>query len=354
MTSEPAAAWYFDGRAADRRPAAVSRHAAGLEVNIEARGAAIWPDGTWRAAVDASMNRVRIERLPYTGECLIVEDENFARAFYAGQPLNSAVFGRKRLALVIMSAAAFAAAAGMWFGYQKLTVRLAHAIPRAAEERLGRAFVAGLAASPIEDERVNGGVRRIMARLEAGRPSPYTWRVTVTRNAESNAWAGPGGYLGIHSGMICAMDSPDQVAAVLAHEMTHGIERHATRNLIRILGFRLGISLVLGGGDEWADSVAMLGALRYMRSDEEAADSGALAVLNSAGIDPNSLAEAFERLEKRSSGLPGVLVYLSTHPPLSQRIAAAKRVRRLESYRSSVLPPAQWMDLRSGCDCQAR
>jgi predicted Zn-dependent protease len=133
--------------------------------------------------------------------------------------------------------------------------------------------------------------------------------------------------------------------------MTHGLERHATRNLIRILGFRLGVSLLLGGGDEWVDNVVMLGALDYMRSDEEAADKGALVLLINAGIDPASLAGAFERLERQTSELPGALKYLSTHPPLSHRIAAVKQASPPGRRWTSALSPPAWRDLRSACDC---
>lgn len=91
-----------------------------------------------------------------------------------------------------------------------------------------------------------------------------------------------------------------------------------------------------------------------MRSDEESADRGALRLLVRSRIDPSALANAFEQLEKHAPELPGALNYLSTHPPLGRRRAAAAdaaREARAMAPWTTALDGAGWGRLRTGCGC---
>jgi predicted Zn-dependent protease len=123
-----------------------------------------------------------------------------------------------------------------------------------------------------------------------------------------------------------------------------------------MLGVRLAIALVAGGGDTLLDTATMVGSLNYMRGDEEAADRGAVEWLVRARIDPVALSTAFERLAEETPDMPGAFRYLSTHPPLSQRrteaIAAARKAKSQGVIEwLPALSPVMWRQLRAGCMC---
>lgn len=96
------------------------------------------------------------------------------------------------------------------------------------------------------------------------------------------------------------------------------------------------------------DSAAMLGALHYMRSDEETADGGGQALLVRAGIDADVMERAFGRLEKDSVGIPA---YLSSHPATAKgRKKAAEFARSNRTAAGGPLMSAQqWQKLKSAC-----
>jgi predicted Zn-dependent protease len=122
------------------------------------------------------------------------------------------------------------------------------------------------------------------------------------------------------------MDNPEQLAAVLAHEMQHVVQRHSMKGMVRAIGLQAVLSLVLGDAGILGDLAGNLTALQFIRSDEESADDAALQTLLRARIAPSEMQKAFGNLAKSENGDPleGSLKYLSTHPPLSERI---ERVR---------------------------
>lgn len=351
-----ARAWYFDGQSGARLQATAVYTPTGIEFSANGGPVQFWANGTWRSVVEPSFRRARIERLPYSGEALVVEDTDFVRSLSPKLSINAAIHRRRFAALSALAAISAALGAGIWIGYPYLTDKVALVLPLALEEQLGSAVASGLARDELEGQSIDGPMETLVGRLDRSRPSPYTWRVKITNDWDVNAWAAPGGYIGIHRGLVCAMESPDQLAGVLAHEMTHGIERHSTRNLVRMLGVRLAIALVAGGGDTLLDTATMVGSLNYMRGDEEAADRGAVEWLVRARIDPAALSTAFERLAEETPDMPGALQYLSTHPPLSQRrteaIAAARRAKSQGVIEwLPALTPISWRQLRTGCMC---
>jgi predicted Zn-dependent protease len=348
--------WYFDGRSAARETVLVWRCEDGIAFADDGQSTSVWPAGSWRAAVHPSLASVRIERLPYSGESLIVEDERFAASMVTGPSINAAIYERGTLALVVLAVMAALAAAAVWWSYPFVAQRLADSLPVAVEERWGAAVAASIAppSQRVESSTLKAASEALIGRLRPT-PSPYTWHIAIVNDPMVNAWAAPGGHIAIYSGLVCALQNPDQLAAVAGHEMTHVIERHSTRNLIRTLGVRLGIALLFGGGDHLLDAAAMLGALRYMRSDENSADRGAMRLLVRSHIDPTALAAAFEHIQKHAPELPGALQYVSTHPTLAERRAiAAEEAHRRRGALNSWMPALntrEWQAIRKACGC---
>ncbi len=202
-------------------------------------------------------------------------------------------------------------------------------VPLSIEDKLGEAAVAGMIRRDAlcDEAETRALMDAIVARLRlASQTNPYRFEVRVVRNPQVNAMAAPGGHVIAFSGLIDRMDNPEQVAAVLAHEMQHVIQRHSMRGIVRALGMQAFLSLVVGDPGILGDLAGNLGALHFARSDEESADDGALDTLLRAGIAPLQMEKAFENLAKstREDPMGGSIKYLSTHPSLAERIARVK------------------------------
>jgi predicted Zn-dependent protease len=189
------------------------------------------------------------------------------------------------------------------------------------------------------------GVGRALAAHSDSKPlNGYTF--FVVRNHSINAFAGPGGYIGVHSGLILEATTEAQLAGVLAHEIAHVSQRHIARSFARsqrdsyatLAAILAGI--VIGSQNPQAGQAAITGGIaaeaqrqiNYTRSNEYEADRIGIALLARAGYTPVGMTEFFETL-MRSSGVGGSQVpeFLRTHPLSQNRIAeAASRAGSLE------------------------
>lgn len=217
----------------------------------------------------------------------------------------------------------------IWQGIPLLLAGAVRLVPISWEDKMGQAVVAGITRTdPVcTDAPTRELVTRVLARLEESMPkTPYRFDVQVVRNPLVNAMAAPGGHIIVYSGLIERMDTAEQLAAVLAHEMQHVVQRHSMKGVVRAIGLQTFLSLVLGDVGMLGDLAGNLTALQFMRADEESADDAALQTMLRAGIAPEEMQKAFENLAKSEKGdAPGgSLKYLSTHPPLAERI---ERVR---------------------------
>lgn len=158
------------------------------------------------------------------------------------------------------------------------------------------------------------------------------------RNPEINAFAMPGGFIGVHTGLIVGSGSESEVAGVVAHEIAHVTQRHIARGLtqqrqsshiaLASIAAALLAALVPGGGQAamgiaaFGQAAAIDRQLGFSREAEQEADRNGLEMLRKAGYDPNGMANMFGRLTKASSlneGRGGG-AYVSTHPLSLQRM----------------------------------
>ncbi|MEY4546729.1 MAG: hypothetical protein RL685_2924 [Pseudomonadota bacterium] len=229
----------------------------------------------------------------------------------------------------------------IWLAYAA-SDKLADALPARFDAELARPFWAQLEASP---ERCRAGSAPqyldalVQPLLSAAGDSPFEYRFLVLKDPVVNAFALPGGYVVVNLGLLQAAQSGEEVAAVLAHEISHVQLRHGSRRLLRTLGGSLVLSWLLGSSDPGV----LIGALRELeskrhdRGEEADADTEGLALLASAGISPQGMASFFERLAQQAS--PPAL--LSTHPDPGTR---AERARQASGRTTAQLPalPASW------------
>jgi predicted Zn-dependent protease len=159
-----------------------------------------------------------------------------------------------------------------------------------------------------------------------------------------NAFAAPGGFVGINSGLITETESEGELAAVLAHEISHVTQRHIARTLE--LANRATVPMIAGmiaailigtqspqAGVATAAAVqgkAQQALLDFTRANEQEADRVGMQLLADAELDPRAMPEFFERLQESSRYYAHPPEFLSTHPVTTNRIAESRD--RAESY----------------------
>ena len=165
----------------------------------------------------------------------------------------------------------------------------------------------------------------------------YQYHFHISRDEQVNAFALPGGYIVINSGLILKADSADEMLGVVAHEIAHVTEQHSVRNIMGTAGVYLTINAMLGDMTGLlavvADAAPFLINQSYSRGFESEADEEGLALLHRAGINPEGLLTFFEKLraleqekmqdmagEDNSEAMATTLKFLSTHPATDDRI----------------------------------
>ena len=172
--------------------------------------------------------------------------------------------------------------------------------------------------------------------IEALGPTPWRFELMVSDASDVNAFALPGGYVVVNAGLLSEARSGEEVAAVLAHELSHVTARHSTQRLAASLGATAALGLVLGVVDLGAPAytLAHLASLGYERGQEREADELGQALLERAGISPIGMATFFERL----SGELTPPELLSTHPDPGGRAERARAAA--QGYEPRVVLPA--------------
>ena len=190
----------------------------------------------------------------------------------------------------------------------------------------------------VENEAVQDYVRCVCTAVTSALPEPRVtkeWEITVfSKDDAINAFALPGGNIGVYTGLLDVAETPDQLAAVVSHEVAHVRLEHANARISANYATQVGVSLVgavLGGsegGNEQLYSLLGLGAqvgvlLPYNRSQESEADLLGLEYMAAAGFDPEA-SVALWRNMKEASG-EGPPEFLSTHPSKGTRIQTLRK-----------------------------
>jgi predicted Zn-dependent protease len=198
-------------------------------------------------------------------------------------------------------------------------------VPYEQEAQLGGLLLAQLRLQmPLhEDGPAVAAVRDIGEQLTIGSKHHYRWLVADL--PDLNAFAAPGGVVVVHAGLIRSADSAEELAGVLAHEVAHVELRHSLKAMVKGLGLRALLTLVLGdlSGTVLAEGMQHLTELRFSREAELEADREGLRRLVAAGIDPGGMVRFFEKLAREQSLAPPA--FLSTHPATEERLSELRR-----------------------------
>lgn len=148
----------------------------------------------------------------------------------------------------------------------------------------------------------------------------FAWQVKILDDdSVLNAFCTPGGYIYVYTGLIKFLDSEDQLAGVMGHEIAHADERHSTEALTKQYGTELLFSIILGEDQGTIAQVAkgMLG-LKYSRTNESESDRRSVEYLYETEYDARGVARFFEKIVE--AGGSGVPEFLSTHPSPDRRV----------------------------------
>ncbi len=217
-------------------------------------------------------------------------------------------------------------------------------LPPQIERRIGESILREIRQrdpSYLDDPEIADYLNQCGGKLVAAVPGgPQDFEFFAIRDSTINAFALPGGFVGVHTGLIAASESESEVASVLAHEISHVTQRH----IARLLGAQqqiqvpamiaMAAAILLGrtrpdlaqGAAMAAQGAAVQAQLSYSRDFEREADRIGFQRLSAAGYDVRAMASFFEKMQRTTrivddGSVPG---YLRSHPVTTERIADAQ------------------------------
>lgn len=238
------------------------------------------------------------------------------------------------------------------------------ALSQAEEARLGRSIMRQMRQNVdlVGDPAITGYIQDLGTRLVShagtgGRGGEVT--VFVVDSPRINAFALPGGYIGINSGLIDAARSESELGGVVAHEIAHVTQRHIARRMMDNEGTGMRTAalvlagILIGSQNPQAGAAATMGGLAssiesqlaYSREYEREADRIGMRTLAAASLDPRGMPRFFEQLLEENRYRRDPLPFLGTHPLTTERIAdASSRAddqRPAEIFESPAFPLVQ-------------
>ena len=366
MIPPPEYADFFDGQTAAARRVAVEAGPLAFHI-VPPEGHRIewrWED-LRRLPDQAQPGRLVLQRTGDAAARLILPDGPIAKAVRTRAPaLDHSPPARRRGALLGWSAAAIASVAVilLWL-VPALADRLAAVLPGEGEQALGEATLSQVREAlnesgfdPLPLCEAPGGraaLDTMTARLMQGVDLPYPLTVNVLDHPMVNAFALPGGQVILMRGLIAAAGHPDEVTAVLAHEIGHVAARDPTRIALRTAGSIGVLGLLFGdfaGGTVVLFLTERMIQARYTQEAEAAADAFAGQMMRDAGLPPSALAAMFRRFQAEGGEPPAIVQHFLAHPTLGDRIAAAEGEPRPPGRLRPSLDAADWQALQRICD----
>lgn len=187
----------------------------------------------------------------------------------------------------------------------------------------------------VKDNAADSALQQIKDRLiKALDTTAYRYQFTIIKNEQINAFTIPGGNIYVFSGLMKAAETPEEVAAVLAHEMGHAEQRHVVTKLIKELSVTA-IVTILSGGDPstLAQILKSIIGNTFDREQERKADQFALELLEKAKISPKNLGRFFERLNAKNLDYDENLEILMTHPHNDKRIDQVRKYKTKNDFK---------------------
>jgi beta-barrel assembly-enhancing protease len=216
----------------------------------------------------------------------------------------------------------------LWFGSDLLVDIAVDRIPVEWEKKVGesayRDFLVQQAVlkEGLAVEAVNEITRRLTEKIA---DNPYKFEISIVKSEVVNAFALPGGYVVVFTGLLQKAESGEEVAGVLSHEVNHVLKRHGLERMVKQLGLVAIVTIILGDQQGLIGLMKQVGVelltLKFGRAQETEADLTGLRLLHRAKIDPSGMITFFQRLSEKEDGR---VEWLSTHPMSAGRAALLK------------------------------
>jgi predicted Zn-dependent protease len=225
------------------------------------------------------------------------------------------------------------------------------ALSKNREEQLGRGVMLQLrnAGVVVDDPQLTEYIGALGSQLaSSANNGDFRFNFFLVKDPSINAFAMPGGFIGVNSGLLLSTDNENELAGVLAHEVSHVTQRHLARAMYdnqrtSVMSMATMLAAILLGAASNASGDAMSGIvtasqglaaqrqINFTRANEHEADRVGMEVLSSAGFDPSGMSSFFEKLSKRYGAQQQyVPAILQDHPVTSERVADARaRARQL-------------------------
>ncbi|HEY7532618.1 MAG TPA: M48 family metallopeptidase [Nitrospiraceae bacterium] len=244
----------------------------------------------------------------------------------------------------------------LWLGSDWLVEMAVDRIPVEWEQKLGESAYHDFLAEQdvLKEGPAVAAMYEITQRLtQQITTNPYKFDISVVKSDVVNAFALPGGYIVVFTGLIKKADSGEEVAGVLSHEVTHVLKRHGLNRIIKNLGLVTVVAIIVGDPRGFGGLVKQVGldllTLKFGRAQETEADVQGLQLLQRAKIDPSGMIRFFERLAEKDQGR---MEWLSTHPMSAAR-ADLLKIELATLTKQSFEPFSfEWSTIRASLGIQ--
>jgi Zn-dependent protease with chaperone function len=348
----------YDGQSARARPATVTIDQDALAIGFDDGGSDRVPRGVLARGA-THPERLTLHRDDAPDWRLVITEPELAGTLRNLRPVGR--FGKKTIvAYATVSVALIAGSIGLWFGGEHILDLAAPLVPHRWQESLGHLVIEEIGGNRCTAPKGQAALDRLLDRLRPPEGFVEPVRVIVADNDTINAFAAPGGQVVILRGLIDQAESSDEVAGVLAHEITHVQLHHPTKALIRAIGLSTLIQ-ALGGQTGAIANDAIL--LHGSRNAERDADTGALKLLKSANISPTGMADFFRRMAAKTASkqanhgdalIDRLGSFMATHPGDQERISAIEAAGHGQPETTPALSGEDWKSLRAVCDSTGR
>jgi predicted Zn-dependent protease len=232
----------------------------------------------------------------------------------------------------------------------KIAEYAASQIPIEAEVELGKqfydSFVGGMEIDKERTKELQAFAKKMDFQTE------YPLKFTVVKDKQVNAFALPGGNIVVFDAILAKMKTPEELAALLSHEVTHVKDRHSLKGLARGLAGSMVVSVLIGDmnaiGNLLVSQASNIYELGFTRDMEKEADLEGLEIMYHNNLDPKGMINLMERLheEEKKYGVDKMPAYLNSHPLTKERIDYISKESKGHSGKKNVELEEIWEKIK--------